>query len=561
DVWLMLGDNAYTSGLDIEYQKGLFNIYTTLQRTSFLWPTIGNHDTNESINPPPSLPYFQIFSVPTNGEAGGNPSGTEKYYSFDFGQVHFICLDSQSSDKSANGAMAQWLVNDLNMPSTKSKRWIIAYFHHPPYTHGSHNSDTSQTCIDVRTNIAPILENGGVDLVLSGHSHSYERSVLLDGHYGVSSTLSAAMKLDPGSGRIEESGPYVKPTYGIAPHEGTVYVVAGSSGKTSGGPLDHPAMYTGMNTLGSVVLDVSAGRLDSRFLDSTGLVRDHFTIVKGRPSVSITSPAPTAVLDVSEELSITAAASAQAAEITKVEFLDGETVFAEDTDASDGFSATFSSQTPGKHEIRARATDSNTARATSAPVFVYVVENKDSAGAARRASDGTAVSVHGLVVSLAVEDEGFFYAQQPDGSAGLRIDSASVAPVGAKIDVRGIVATLANGERALTDALWSATGTGPLVVRGTKNASVGGSGYIGDSANLTNQGLLVRAWGRVTKVSTDYFLMDDGSDVPSGDTEAGIKVIGAPLPAAGDYVTVVGVVASEAADGGYIRLLRAVPEP
>jgi len=58
-------------------------------------------------------------------------------------------------------------------------------------------------------------------------------------------------------------------------------MVAGSSGQISGGKLLHPAMYAGLNVLGSVVLDFDGLRLDSRFVDTNSLVRDHFTIFKG----------------------------------------------------------------------------------------------------------------------------------------------------------------------------------------------------------------------------------------------------------------------------------------
>ena len=77
--------------------------------------------------------------------------------------------------------------------------------------------------------------------MLTGHSHSYERSFLLDGHYGPSWTLTAAMKLDPGDGRPgSRTGAYTKENAGPAPHEGAVYAVAGSSSQTSGGPLEPP---------------------------------------------------------------------------------------------------------------------------------------------------------------------------------------------------------------------------------------------------------------------------------------------------------------------------------
>src|SRR6185503_7077241 len=84
NLWLMLGDNAYNNGTDPEYQAAVFNMYPTMLRKSVLWPTIGNHDTAGSTNPPLDLPYHQIFTLPTNAEAGGMASGTEDYYSFDY---------------------------------------------------------------------------------------------------------------------------------------------------------------------------------------------------------------------------------------------------------------------------------------------------------------------------------------------------------------------------------------------------------------------------------------------------------------------------------------------
>ena len=279
NLWLMLGDNAYESGLDSEYQTAVFNMYPTTLRQSVLWPTIGNHDTAQSSNPPASLPYFAMFTLPANAEAGGMASGTEKYYSFDYGNIHFICLDSMTSDRSATGPMANWLRADL---ASSTRQWTIAFWHHPPYSKGSHNSDTETNLVEMRQVFLPILEEAGVDLVLAGHSHSYERSYLIDGHYGVSTTFTSAMKKDGGSGRTDGTGAYTKPTLGLGPHEGAVYAVAGSAGQvTTGTPLNHPAMFVSMATLGSMVLDIDGNRLDAIFLDNSGVRRDYFTIVKG----------------------------------------------------------------------------------------------------------------------------------------------------------------------------------------------------------------------------------------------------------------------------------------
>ena len=296
NLWLMLGDNAYETGTDSEYQAAVFDMYPTMLRQSVLWPTIGNHDTAQSSNPPASLPYFAMFTLPTNAQAGGMASGTEKYYSFDYGNIHFICLDSMTSDRSSTGPMATWLRADL---SSSTRQWTIAFWHHPPYTKGSHNSDTETELVQMRQTFLPILEEAGVDLVLAGHSHSYERSYLIDGHYGTSSTFTNAMKKDGGSGRPDASGAYTKPTLGPGTHEGAVYAVAGSSGQISGGLLNHPAMFISLNNLGSMVLDVNGNTLDAKFLRENGEVWDYFRIVKGTvapvPPAAPTSLAATTV--------------------------------------------------------------------------------------------------------------------------------------------------------------------------------------------------------------------------------------------------------------------------
>jgi PKD repeat protein len=60
-----------------------------------------------------------------------------------------------------------------------------------------------------------------------------------------------------------------------------VYLVAGTSGETHGGTLDHPAMFLSLNVLGSVVIDLNGLDLEVKFLDSGGFIRDYFTIRKG----------------------------------------------------------------------------------------------------------------------------------------------------------------------------------------------------------------------------------------------------------------------------------------
>lgn len=279
DLWLMLGDNAYPNGTDAQYQQAVFETYPDLLRNACLWPTLGNHDARRASSAKQSGPYYDNFTLPTKGECGGVPSGTEAYYAFDYGQIHFICLDSQDSDRTPQGAMAKWLKADLD---ANAQKWTIAFFHHPPYTKGSHDSDRERDprFRDMRGVFLPMLEQAGVDLVLSGHTHAYERSFLIGGHYGTSDTLTPAMIADNGSGNPGgQQGlghAYDKKAH---PHA-EVCVVAGSSGKTSGGPLNHPAMYCAFNELGSLVVDIKDGRLEAQFLNDKGKVLDRFVIQK-----------------------------------------------------------------------------------------------------------------------------------------------------------------------------------------------------------------------------------------------------------------------------------------
>lgn len=286
NLWLMLGDNAYSSGTDAEYSAKMFNNYGTMFRQSSLWPTIGNHDAASADSATQTGPYYTQFTMPKNAEAGGVASGTKAYYSFNYGNIHFIVLDSQETSRSTTGAMMNWMKADLQADNSD---WVIAFWHHPPYTKGSHNSDTESNLIDMRQNFLPELEGHGVDLVLTGHSHSFERSFLLDGHYGLSSTFSSAHLKNAGDGRTDGAGAYAK-SAGSIPHEGAVYSVVGSSGQISGGTLNHPAMYISLNEAGSMVLDIDGQTLNAKFINSSGVVRDHFTITKPGATTSCNLP-------------------------------------------------------------------------------------------------------------------------------------------------------------------------------------------------------------------------------------------------------------------------------
>ncbi|MFM1875579.1 MAG: hypothetical protein RL266_1316 [Bacteroidota bacterium] len=280
DMILFLGDNAYQRGTDNEYQKALFeDMYEARLQNSVSWSCIGNHDGSSAKSESQSGPYYDIFHFPTNAECGGVASGTEAYFSFDYGNVHFISLDSHQSDRSVGGAMYTWCENDL---ANTSAKWIIAFWHHPAYSMGSHNSDKEPRLVQMRENFIPLMEKYGVDVIFSGHSHSYERSYMLNGHYGNSDSFNLkdhTVSNGSGDGREDGDGSYSKTKE--LEGKGMVYLTAGSSGKISGFEKElHEAMFVSLNELGSCAFEITQDRFDLKFIDSTGRVEDYFTIMK-----------------------------------------------------------------------------------------------------------------------------------------------------------------------------------------------------------------------------------------------------------------------------------------
>jgi hypothetical protein len=277
DLWLLLGDNAYAAGTDNEYQLALFEMYPDLLKQTSAWSTIGNHDSYSVDSTTGHHPYYDIFTLPTAAEVGGTASGTEAYYSFNQANIHFVVLDSQESNRAVGSTMLNWLQTDLQ---ANTADWTIAVWHHPPYSKGSHNSDTETAMVEMRNNVLPILDNYGVDLVLSGHCHSYERSKFVDGHYGLSTTFNNSYVKQSGSGDPDRGATAYQKTFPTVAHSGAVYAVVGSSGTISGGALNHPVMFSSLNELGSMVIDVNNITLSAKFINNNGTTRDAFTLQK-----------------------------------------------------------------------------------------------------------------------------------------------------------------------------------------------------------------------------------------------------------------------------------------
>jgi acid phosphatase type 7 len=291
NAWLLLGDNAYTAGTDAQYQAEFFNVYqNNIMKHAPLFPVPGNHDYNNGAVFNHSVPYYSIFDMPTNAEAGGVASGTKAYYSYDYGNVHFLSLDSYGKEDNVTrlfdtlGQEVTWIKQDL--AANANKKFIVAYWHHPPYTMGSHNSDTESELVKIRTNFIRILERYGVDLIVCGHSHVYERSKLMKGNFGLETTFNAANhNTSLSNGRYDGttgSCTYLKDS--VKGYNGTIYVVAGSAGQVGGAQTSwpHDAMNAASNNTkgGSVLLTIEANRMDVKWICNDGVIRDQFTLIK-----------------------------------------------------------------------------------------------------------------------------------------------------------------------------------------------------------------------------------------------------------------------------------------
>ena len=310
DVWIWLGDNVYNDGTDQEYQTKLFELNGFSDVFSWLpfWPSPGNHDYNTVWEESAFLgipysnipledhegPYFDLVHVPTEAEAGGFPSDLELFYSFDYGDVHFLSLNSEVFDFAQTfegiDRMKQWIEQDLIQ---NTRTFTIAYFHQPPYSKGSHDSDDAFELVmkAMRERVVPLLEQYDIDLVVCGHSHVFERSKLIHGHYGNSFSFDPPTMLKDGSnGNFSQGNAYHKDGYSNTP-DGTVYVVCGNSGSKEDAPsLDYPIMQFvdgGLDACGSFVMDIYKNRLDGKYLHMNGTVMDEFTILKSNLTVEI----------------------------------------------------------------------------------------------------------------------------------------------------------------------------------------------------------------------------------------------------------------------------------
>jgi hypothetical protein len=175
DVVLHTGDLVYGTAAstgDATYQRyheWFFDIYRDWLRRRPAFPTLGNHDSRTTNAD--GRAYLDLFVLPTNGASSAYPDHAERFYSFDWGPVHFVVLDTELAlqDPTRRQAQLDWLAADL---AATAQPWKVAYFHRSPYSAGGeHGSD-----LLVRQTFGPVFEAHGVQLALSAHEHDYERT-------------------------------------------------------------------------------------------------------------------------------------------------------------------------------------------------------------------------------------------------------------------------------------------------------------------------------------------------------------------------------------------------
>ncbi len=151
-----------------------------------IWPAIGNHErTRQYVSAPPpdavieeeESHYFSLFELP----------GNERWYRVDYQYLTLLVIDSNSKMEPGH-EQYEWVREQLRSPR---KRFTLAAFHHDPITSGPHGRRLEDGTFrewpvdQARRFLMPLFEMYGVDLVLNGHDHLYERSQVNGVYYVV----------------------------------------------------------------------------------------------------------------------------------------------------------------------------------------------------------------------------------------------------------------------------------------------------------------------------------------------------------------------------------------
>ena len=207
DFIMNTGDNVYESGLDSEYAQYFFPVYNAdkadptvgapLLRSVPFYTVLANHDVHHKgahglpaadfDEARDSLAYYTAMHLPRNGPAPsptpllGDAALVEEFrrcagtryphqanYSFDCGDAHFTCLDSNVYVDPTDSGLQAWISDDLKGTDAL---WKFVVYHHPAFNAGTKHYEEQQM-----RGLSPLLEAHGVDFCLHGHHHSYQRT-------------------------------------------------------------------------------------------------------------------------------------------------------------------------------------------------------------------------------------------------------------------------------------------------------------------------------------------------------------------------------------------------
>lgn len=240
DLGIHIGDLAYPGGAPDDLDTKYFQVYRkTIARAPF-YISLGNKEVEFD----GGASYLEAFHFP---EDSPDP---ERYYSFEHGNALFIALDT-NQERGPGSVQARWLAAQL---AASTRRWKIVFFHHP--VHSSAPNDGA-----ARAGFLPIFDEHGVDLVIQGHNHFYERTYPLRGDTKVDEAQEPA---------------YESP-------RGTIYIVTGGGGGVlrTATPDANSARY--VSTYHHVRVDIDRDLLRLEAVDSQGGVIDSMSIQKEGP--------------------------------------------------------------------------------------------------------------------------------------------------------------------------------------------------------------------------------------------------------------------------------------
>ena len=301
DGVFILGDLVYGRGRAEEYRTHFFSFYNSeeipLMRSVPFLGVPGNHDVPYDLKRwPDTLAYFVNWSLPLNGpplKAGGpNAAPAVKgvhdamvtaaggafprmaSYSFNFGRVHWTVLDSNVYTDWESPMMKAWLEADLK--AAQGAAWRIVALHHPLFQSSRSHFDDQWM-----RPISPILEQYGVDLVLAGHVHNYQRSAPLRFR-----PTKVGKRGEPVQGVFTVDEAFDGKT--VTRARGIIHIVTGAGGadlydpwqtdvKASWQPWTR-AFVSDKHSF--TVLDVDAKQLKLRQLDAEGRELDAITMTK-----------------------------------------------------------------------------------------------------------------------------------------------------------------------------------------------------------------------------------------------------------------------------------------